>query len=608
MLALFPVCLEDPVEDVARGVQKTGVDAPFSDEGLALMQHRHRDVVVYGSNAYRFATSPRAFVDDEEAPTHAQSYRSLARFLEETLTPHVPRDRAPPAMVSAEALARALGATDPEWARVAEQLAAAIQLVEFMSDCSEERICAGWEFGNGVTLWRQYNAREDEEGMSGAFTEDDRNELGRLAEAGGFWWEWFEGREETPVPLEDWRRGRVCMTCGHAAIVRLPGANDETYAACAKHLRDLAWYVRYGADALVAWDREAWFRATLPPHVYDSFGPALRALVTETPDFGAAGLLDVDMTHVELDPAHPDGLSADVTPDAVCVTYVVNFRNPRGFLDAWERNVYRLPFRAENDPAAVWESLATRGVIPFEWADASPARRFECPACHGVGIVGAGGASGDVLQDADFCEDCAREDLQATGGVRADGTLAHPPSFAAAFAVASSCAGIARAEMLARDFYRHVCALEPAREGLQGVLRMRAGVVPVVWRVGPCDVQRMVRRQDLHFAMMGLSAEEGAAFDEALLPAWLWLSPGSPLLAPCLEGTDRAREAVPHPLRRLYDRMNTWPESLGPNPWTPLYTLWAEGFRFEKVAPGGLYLALDGFPIARDPRSNGAHG
>ena len=99
-----------------------------------------------------------------------------------------------------------------------------------------------------------------------------------------------------------------------------------------------------------------------------------------------------------------------------------------------------------------------------------------------------------------------------------------------------------------------------------------------------------------------------AAFVEALLPAWLWLSPGSPLLAPCPEGTDDDRANVAPPLRRLHDRMRAWSDALGPNPWTPLYTLWSEGYRLEAVTPRGLVLACDGLPLARAGRANRAHG
>ena len=606
MLPLFPVCLDDPIEDATQGVMKLGTDAPFTDAGLVRMVARHGGVILFGSN-------PHAVVIEREGDQGVRkAFRSVRTFLAETLT-RAPRwDRVPPAMESALAMADALRdvAPDGEWARTWNELSLAAALVQFMSDCSEERICAGWDSGNGVTLWRQYNAQGDEEGMYGAFTDADRATLGNLL-GGGYWWEWFDAVGLRPIPLDAWQTGRVCFWCGRPSEVRCPGENDETYAACRGHLRDLAWYARGGADTLANGARDLWFRATLPWRRYDSFGPALRALTTGAPAFDGAAGVEVYATRVELDPSRGDGLPGEVSPDAVLVTYAVDFTLPRGGIET-ECATYRLPFVAEAgeplDPAAAWESLATAGVIPSAWADASPARRFECPTCHGAGIVGGGGTGGGFVQDAEVCSDCAREDLHATGGMLADGTLAHPPSLAAALALASSHAGVARAEELARDFYRLVCALEPAREGLQGVLRMRDGVVPVVWRVGPYDAGRMMYRQELHVAMAGLSEAEGTAFLEALLPAWLWLSPGSPLLAPCPERADAARENVPHPLRRLYDRVHAWPESLGPNPWMPLYTLWSEGYRFEKVAPGGLFLACDGFPVAHDPRSNRAHG
>ena len=332
--------------------------------------------------------------------------------------------------------------------------------------------------------------------------------------------------------------------------------------------------------------------------------------MTEAPAFDAAGVTDVYATRVELDPVRGDGLRGERAPDAVLVTYAVDFPFPRGGIET-ECATYRLPFVAEGDapldPAAAWERLATAGAIPSTWVD-DPQRRFECPTCHGAGTVRGGSTAGGDPGDSEVCDDCAREDLDATGGVVAEGTLAHPPTLAAAFALASGVAGVTQAEELARDFYRRVCALEPAREGSQAVLRMRERTVPVVWRVGPYEAGRKVSRQKLHFTMSGLSEAEGVAFVEALLPAWLWLSPGSPLLAPCPEGTDDDRANVAPPLRRLHDRMRAWSDALGPNPWTPLYTLWSEGYRLEAVTPRGLVLACDGLPLARAGRANRAHG
>ena len=605
MLALFPVCLEDPIEDPHRGVMKVGVDAPFTDEGLARTVARHGEVILFGSN-------PHAFVVEREGDQGVRkAFRSVRTFLAETLTREPRWDRVPPAMESAVDFAAANREVSPdgEWARTWDELSLATAMVQFMSDCSEERICAGWDSGNGVTLWRQLHAEGDEDGMGGSFTDDDRQALRNFCR-GGYWWEWFDDDGLRPVPISDWQAGRVCFWCGRPSDVRGPGENDETYAACRDHLRPLAWYVRGGAATLAREAHDLWFQATLPRRRLDSFWAALRALVTEAPAFDAAGVTDVYATRVELDPVRGDGLRGERAPDAVLVTYAVDFPFPRGGIET-ECATYRLPFVAEGDapldPAAAWERLATAGAIPSTWVS-DPQRRFECPTCHGAGTVRGGSTAGGDPGDSEVCDDCAREDLDATGGVVAEGTLAHPPTLAAVFALASGVAGVTQAEELARDFYRRVCALEPAREGSQAVLRMRERTVPVVWRVGPYEAGRKVSRQELHVATAGLSEAEGAAFLEALLPAWLWLSPGSPLLAPCPERADAARENVPHPLRRLYDRVHAWPESLGPNPWMPLYTLWSEGYRFEEVAPGGLFLACDGFPVAHDPRSNRAHG
>lgn len=576
MLALFPVCLQDPIEDSRRGVYRRGVDADFSEEGRARMVERHGCVWVFGSDHYAGAWG--------SAPNMRHAFRSLRTFLAETLV-RAPRwDRVPPALDSAVAFAEGLreGPDGTAWAAVADDLNRAVALVGFMSECSEERICAGWEDGNGRLLWRQLHTTGDEDGWGAIFTDASRTELRRLS-ADGYWWEWFEGDGLRPIPLRDWSAGRFCMECGNASDLDLPGPNGERYGACRNHLRELGGWVVGGELAVARAAPALWFGACGPRVAYDTFWPALRALVSSMPDFAAAGLSEVAATRV----AHEG-------PNAVVVTFTWSDPTASNPLDAKETSTYWLPFVTDEAgplaPAAAWELLATRGVIPFEWAGATT-RSFVCATCGGDGLMV--GTEGWYLEP---CTACERRGLNAEGGswVVWPGTLPHPPTLAAALALASNVPGMVRAEALVRDFYRRVVALEPRHEGMVAPTRIREGVVPVVWRVGPHAEQAhdVARRWNL-------TPDERAAYRDARLPANLALPSGSPLLAPCPASPEPADGTVPTPLRALYDRMCGWDARLGLNPWTPLYTLWAEGFRVERVSRHGLHLALAEFPVVK---------
>lgn len=76
--------------------------------------------------------------------------------------------------------------------------------------------------------------------------------------------------------------------------------------------------------------------------------------------------------------------------------------------------------------AALRETLTERGLWPWQPGDPT-ASRWWCEACGGRGAVG-GGWAGTEPQDADVCATCTRDDLDATGGVTADGTTDEPPT------------------------------------------------------------------------------------------------------------------------------------------------------------------------------------
>ena len=79
---------------------------------------------------------------------------------------------------------------------------AALALFEAMSEVSEDRIFAGWEIGNGSTIWRWLQTGEMQ--MFGDTTVDDidsmRATIVHLANACGLWWADYE----YAVPLADW--------------------------------------------------------------------------------------------------------------------------------------------------------------------------------------------------------------------------------------------------------------------------------------------------------------------------------------------------------------------------------------------------------------------
>lgn len=85
--------------------------------------------------------------------------------------------------------------------------------------------------------------------------------------------------------------------------------------------------------------------------------------------------------------------------------------------------------------AALRETLTERGLWPWQPGDPT-ASRWWCEACGGHGTV-SGGWAGTEPQDADTCATCGRDDLDATGGVTADGATDDPPSLSALVAVAS---------------------------------------------------------------------------------------------------------------------------------------------------------------------------
>lgn len=122
--------------------------------------------------------------------------------------------------------------------------------------------------------------------------------------------------------------------------------------------------------------------------------------------------------------SHHDALT--MTDERVCVWTISRGSKTLAGVADW------LP---DLSPAAAVEVLSERGLWPWAPGDANAPRWF-CEMCQGTRLVG-GGWVGTEYQDTDLCETCGREDLDATGGVTADGTTADPPSLAALVAVAS---------------------------------------------------------------------------------------------------------------------------------------------------------------------------
>lgn len=82
-------------------------------------------------------------------------------------------------------------------------------------------------------------------------------------------------------------------------------------------------------------------------------------------------------------------------------------------------------------PAEAVEALATARLWP--WDPGDDPTRWWCERCGGSGFMVCDWESGER----DFCDRCAEEDPEATGGFRALGHTADPPSHAALVAVAS---------------------------------------------------------------------------------------------------------------------------------------------------------------------------
>ena len=77
-------------------------------------------------------------------------------------------------------------------------------LADFISECSEEAVCAGWEIGCEYTLWGIMTGELDEY-MYLDVTPELRQTLRRLHEACGGWIVWRDDECETFVPLADWK-------------------------------------------------------------------------------------------------------------------------------------------------------------------------------------------------------------------------------------------------------------------------------------------------------------------------------------------------------------------------------------------------------------------
>lgn len=118
-------------------------------------------------------------------------------------------------------------------------------------------------------------------------------------------------------------------------------------------------------------------------------------------------------------------------------------------------------------PAHGVKVLSERGLWPWTPGDAN-APRWLCEECQGTGGRRYPGTV-ETPDEWEWCDACGREDLDATGGVTADGTTADPPSLAALVTVA----------LRGPETLRGVAEL--ARE-LRAVTRGETGAT-LVWRV-----------------------------------------------------------------------------------------------------------------------------
>lgn len=105
-------------------------------------------------------------------------------------------------------------------------------------------------------------------------------------------------------------------------------------------------------------------------------------------------------------------------------------------------------------PADALAALVEAELLPASWLDGERAPRWWCEACAGRGHVTCRVNYGTGTEG-DFCGACAAEDPDATGGVRATGHTATPPSLPALVAVAAlGVDTLARAEAIVAETWR----------------------------------------------------------------------------------------------------------------------------------------------------------
>ena len=88
-------------------------------------------------------------------------------------------------------------------------------------------------------------------------------------------------------------------------------------------------------------------------------------------------------------------------------------------------------YMSTDNPAEAIEALATAGMWPWEPSDGPT--RWWCERCDGSGFMVCDRESGER----DFCDRCAEEDPETTGGFRVTGHTPDPPSLATLVAVTS---------------------------------------------------------------------------------------------------------------------------------------------------------------------------
>ncbi len=207
------------------------------------------------------------------------------------------------------------------------------------------------------------------------------------------------------------------------------------------------------------------------------------------------------------------------------------------------------------DPASLWEALASNGITPPEWLDA-PRRLFGdwCAACRGLGFVYEGENRGS------HCARCG-------GACFMGGALPSPPL---ALRLAADVAGVLAAEALACELVARLSSLGAA-----------VSVERVRWRLAAPPFDVATRQWSLLRSTRGLLPFAGYARE-----------PFDAALDADTREADRFEARVPD----------------APSPFDPLFRIYERGYALDTVMRSGpvLVVARDQ-PLASNPEAPAMH-